>query len=159
MTYSYKPQSVSKSCWYQPTFIKTFNKTHEFAWFQRIGPVAYIVIYTKIYCVTLTKCCESHISKECFGGLVDLEFENSSLKKDERTKTSERYVFEAESKVSQSRIGTLEDVRFRLGLSRRKMCQLLLVDPSAWTRWNRKGADAPPHIYRCLLYTSPSPRD
>jgi hypothetical protein len=81
---------------------------------------------------------------------MDMEFQKPSLENKERNKTPERYVFEAESTVSKSRIGNLEEIRFKLGLSRRKMCQLLLVDPSAWTRWNKPGADAPPHIYRAL---------
>jgi hypothetical protein len=29
------------------------------------------------------------------------------------------------------------------------MCQLLLVDPSSWTRWTKEG-QAPPHIFRAL---------
>ncbi|MGE3975229.1 MAG: hypothetical protein AB7F59_11955 [Bdellovibrionales bacterium] len=78
------------------------------------------------------------------------EFRKEGLEKEVRTKSSERFIFEAEGQVSKSRIGTLEEVRFQLGLSRRKMCQLLLVDPSAWTRWNKPGANAPPHIYRAL---------
>lgn len=30
------------------------------------------------------------------------------------------------------------------------MCQLLLVDPSAWTRWHSAGGSPPPHVYRAL---------
>lgn len=30
------------------------------------------------------------------------------------------------------------------------MCQLLLVDPSAWTRWMKDESRVPPHIYRSL---------
>jgi transcriptional regulator with XRE-family HTH domain len=44
--------------------------------------------------------------------------------------------------------GGLEQIRHRLGLSQRKLCQLLLVDPSAWTRWLK--SDAPPHVYQAL---------
>ncbi len=47
-------------------------------------------------------------------------------------------------------IGDIEIFRARLGLSRRKICDLLMVDPSAWTRWTKPGSDAPPHIYRAL---------
>lgn len=45
-------------------------------------------------------------------------------------------------------IGDLESIRLSLGLSQRKLCKLLLVDPSAWTRWIK--TDAPPHIYQAL---------
>jgi hypothetical protein len=47
-------------------------------------------------------------------------------------------------------IGSLDQVLQTLGLSQRKACQLLLVDPSAWTRWNKTGA--PPHIYQALKW-------
>lgn len=69
-----------------------------------------------------------------------------------RTKTSQRLKYEAEIAVLKREIGGLEDLRIRLGFSRRKICQLLLVDPSAWTRWTSDGQDAPPHIYRALKW-------
>ncbi|NJL24092.1 MAG: hypothetical protein HC902_02180 [Calothrix sp. SM1_5_4] len=50
----------------------------------------------------------------------------------------------------QRRFGGLEEMRAKLGLSRRKICQLLLVDPSAWSRWTAAGGQAPPHIFRAL---------
>jgi hypothetical protein len=66
-----------------------------------------------------------------------------------RSKTSLRLKYEAEAKVVQQKIGDLESIRNRLGLSQRKICQLLLVDPSAWTRWTQSES-APPHIFRAL---------
>lgn len=69
-----------------------------------------------------------------------------------RSKTAERISYEAEVKVIQQQIGDLEDIRFRLGLSARKMAQLLMVDPSAWTRWTKKITPPPPHIYRALQW-------
>lgn len=47
-------------------------------------------------------------------------------------------------------IGDLEKIRLTLGLSQRRICMLLLVDPSAWTRWNKN--EAPPHIYQALKW-------
>jgi hypothetical protein len=67
-----------------------------------------------------------------------------------RNKTSLRLKYEAETRVFRSKFGGLEDVRRRLNLSRRQMSQLLLVDPSAWTRWTRDEERVPPHIYRAL---------
>ena len=67
-----------------------------------------------------------------------------------RTKSSQRMKYEAEIRLFRTTYGGLEDVRLRLGLSQRKICQLLLVDPSAWTRWGRDEAKVPPHIYRAL---------
>lgn len=67
-----------------------------------------------------------------------------------RAKSSQRMRYEAEVRMFRSTYGGLEDVRRRLGLSQRKICQLLLVDPSAWTRWIRVEDRVPPHIYRAL---------
>ncbi len=44
--------------------------------------------------------------------------------------------------------GDLDQIRMKLGMSRRQTCQLLLVDPSAWTRWIK--TDAPAHVYQAL---------
>lgn len=60
----------------------------------------------------------------------------------------QRYLLEKE-RIRQEH-GDLEQIRLTLGLSQRKVCQLLLVDPSAWTRWNKSGA--PPHIYQALRW-------
>lgn len=69
-----------------------------------------------------------------------------------RSRSGQRLGYEAQVEVIRRQIGGLEEVRQKLGLSSRKMCQLLLVDPSAWTRWTRPGADAPPHIWRALQW-------
>ena len=47
-------------------------------------------------------------------------------------------------------IGDLESIRKNLGMSRKQICQLLLVNPSAWTRWTKSSQGAPPHFYRAL---------
>lgn len=84
-------------------------------------------------------------------GKIDLNMQLKDLGF-ERAKTSLRMHFEAQSKVIKGQIGELEEVRASLGLSQRKMAQLLMVDPSAWTRWTRIGEDAPPHIWRALQW-------
>ena len=71
---------------------------------------------------------------------------------DPRAKTSLRMIYEAQKEVIKRQIGDLEGARATLGLSQRKMAQLLMVDPSAWTRWNRDNEGAPPHIYRALQW-------
>lgn len=65
-------------------------------------------------------------------------------------KTSQRLRYLAEVEVLKRNLGGLEEVRGQMGLSRRKMCQLLLVDPSAWTRWTRDESKVPPHIWKML---------
>jgi transcriptional regulator with XRE-family HTH domain len=80
----------------------------------------------------------------------------SSLEQNSRAKTSSqssiRTHVDGQLSLIKNQIGSLESVRERLGLSQRKMAQLLLVDPSAWTRWVKHGEDAPPHIYRALQW-------
>ncbi|GIL21284.1 MAG: hypothetical protein BroJett041_23980 [Candidatus Jettenia caeni] len=71
---------------------------------------------------------------------------------DRRAKTSLRMHYEAQVAVIQKQLGGLEDIRLGLGLSARKICQLLLIDPSAWTRWTKNGDQAPPHIWRALQW-------
>lgn len=69
-----------------------------------------------------------------------------------RSKTSLRMHYEAQVSVIQKQIGNLDKIRADLGLSQRKMAQLLLVDPSSWTRWTKQGDEAPPHIWRALQW-------
>lgn len=71
---------------------------------------------------------------------------------DRRAKTSLRMHYEAQVAVIHKQLGGLEDIRLGLGLSARKICQLLLIDPSAWTRWTKNGDQAPPHIWRALQW-------
>ena len=58
--------------------------------------------------------------------------------------------YAAEVKIFKAQHGGLEDIRKKLNYSRRKMCQLLMVDPSAWTRWAKDDTRVPPHVYRSL---------
>lgn len=69
-----------------------------------------------------------------------------------RSKTSLRMHYEAQVSVIQKQLGNLDEIRGNLGLSQRKMAQLLMVDPSSWTRWTRNGDEAPPHIWRALQW-------
>lgn len=69
-----------------------------------------------------------------------------------RARSSLRQRYEAEARVIERRIGGLEKARESLGLSQRKMAQLLLVDPSAWTRWTQTEQGAPPHVWRALAW-------
>lgn len=80
---------------------------------------------------------------------------NESLEEGEigpRSKTSLRMNYEAQVTVMRRQMGSLEAVRLDLGLSQRKMAQLLMVDPSSWTRWTKQGDEAPPHIWRALQW-------
>jgi len=101
---------------------------------------------------------EKNLAKEVpaetlFTPLSDLDFTpaDGPALASEKAKTSQRIHYEAQVEVIKRQIGSLESARVQLGLSARKMCQLLLVDPSAWTRWKKEG-DAPPHIWRALQW-------
>ena len=69
-----------------------------------------------------------------------------------RSRSSNRMLYEAQVVAIQQQIGGLEQVREKLGLSQRKICQLLMVDPSAWTRWTGNEGSAPPHVWRALQW-------
>ncbi len=85
---------------------------------------------------------------------TDIRDRNYSPKKAplKKAKTSLRKRYEEQVEKIKKDFGNLEEIRQRLGLSQRKLCQLLLVDPSAWSRWTKKNQDAPPHIYRALAW-------
>jgi hypothetical protein len=106
-----------------------------------------IVRHNGIYCETQQGNCEMQqmINDESQLDFVD---ENGRLK----SKSSHRMLYEAQVEVIRKQVGGLENIRENLGLSQRKMAQLLLVDPSAWTRWVKAGEQAPPHIYRALQW-------
>jgi transcriptional regulator with XRE-family HTH domain len=80
------------------------------------------------------------------------EFSDTPTNPDKKQKSHLRMKYEAERVILQKKLGGLEGARKSLGLSRRKICQLLLVDPSAWTRWTKDDGKAPPHIYRALQW-------
>lgn len=85
---------------------------------------------------------------------MDLAVHNSEAEDDKinaKTKSDLREAYEARVQSIQNEIGDLETIRARLGLSARKICQLLLVDPSAWTRWKR-GENPPPHVWQSLYW-------
>lgn len=60
----------------------------------------------------------------------------------------QQYLQEKQQIIEQ--IGDLNSIRIGLGLSQRRLCQILMVDPSAWTRWMK--SDAPPIVYKALAW-------
>ena len=67
-----------------------------------------------------------------------------------KAKTSLRIRYEAESQMILKKFGGLSGIQVKLTLSQRKICQLLMVDPSSWSRWITDEAKTPPHILRAL---------
>ena len=82
----------------------------------------------------------------------DQKYKDSGVAFDSQAKTSQRLHYEAQVKVIRQQIGSLESVRATLGLSSRKMAQLLMVDPSAWSRWTKSSEGPPPHVWRALQW-------
>ena len=64
--------------------------------------------------------------------------------------TPNRIKYESESLYIRTKLGGLENVQKTLGLSGRKICQLLLVDPSCWSRWQKDEAKVPPSVWKTL---------
>jgi transcriptional regulator with XRE-family HTH domain len=69
-----------------------------------------------------------------------------------RAKSSLRIRYESEARVILQSLGGLEGIRQRLGLTQRKLAQLLLVDPSAWSRWLKDESRVPPHVVKALQW-------
>lgn len=77
-------------------------------------------------------------------------FSDTDLAKKLPRTLREQYLLEKER--IKYEVGDLEQIRISLGYSQRRMCQLLLVDPSAWTRWTKTLSGAPPHVYQALRW-------
>lgn len=67
-----------------------------------------------------------------------------------KAKTSLRMLYEAKANLICRQLGGLLGVQRALGLSQRKLAQLLMVDPSTWNRWSKNEEQIPPHIWRSL---------
>lgn len=70
----------------------------------------------------------------------------------QRSKETLKDLNKTESELIREQIGDIESIRHSLGLNKRRMCQLLLIDPSTWTRWSTGKTEVPPHIYRMLQW-------
>ncbi len=89
-------------------------------------------------------------SNGSLGADLKIDLENSL---NIRAKTSLRLKYEAESQIILKKFGGLRGIQAKLNLSQRKICQLLLVDPSSWSRWLSDEGKTPPHILRaCEWY-------
>lgn len=69
--------------------------------------------------------------------------------------SAQKIKYEAEVQSIKQKYGDVESIRLRLGLSRRRICEELMVDPSAWTRWTQKDGSVPPHVYKTLALLLP----
>ena len=59
---------------------------------------------------------------------------------------------ELAASLIKKQIGDLEQVRALLGLNKKRMCELLLIDSSTWTRWTTGKTEPPPWLYRTLQW-------
>jgi transcriptional regulator with XRE-family HTH domain len=80
---------------------------------------------------------------------MEIEFESQKLH-DLNWKAEPPQPYESEVFEIRQRRGDLEEIRRQLGLSKKRISELLLVDPSAWTRWTRGISRVPAHVYRSL---------
>lgn len=86
-------------------------------------------------------------------GLIDGLGGTQSIGSSEgRLKSPQKMRYSAEVQIIKKKWGDLEAIRTTLGISQRKMSQLLMVDPSAWTRWTKYKQEPPAHIYRALSW-------
>lgn|GEM_PF-4073543 len=77
-----------------------------------------------------------------------------SVNIDENTQRhlSAREKNELTAKLIKKQIGDLEQIRLHMGLNKKRMCELLLLDPSTWTRWTTGKTEPPPWLYRTLQW-------
>src|SRR5262245_16869396 len=99
-------------------------------------------LHRTISCHTIKSCETQHGE----GSMeMDFELERHDFKGEpdlqSRNKTALRMKYEAEARVFLQKYGGLENIRKNLGFSQRKISQLLLVDPSAWSRWVKDEKD------------------
>jgi len=67
--------------------------------------------------------------------------------------TQRRQRYEKQADEIRSRYGSLEDMRLKLGLSKRQLAEYLLVDPATLTRWTTGASDSVPlHVYKTMSY-------
>lgn len=59
---------------------------------------------------------------------------------------------ELTSDLIKKQIGDIEQIRLSMGLNKKRMCELLLIDPSTWTRWCTGKTPVPPLVYRSLQW-------
>ncbi|MBT4760460.1 MAG: hypothetical protein HOO06_02075 [Bdellovibrionaceae bacterium] len=67
-------------------------------------------------------------------------------------KSTQQIKYDAEVQVIKAKIGGVDNIRLQLGLSKRKLAQLLMIDPSSLTRWSKEPHRVPAHIYRSLQW-------
>ena len=59
---------------------------------------------------------------------------------------------ELTASLIKKQIGDIEQIRAFMGLNKKRMCELLLIDPSTWTRWTTGKTQPPPSVYRTLQW-------
>ena len=81
----------------------------------------------------------------------DLNFQDKRTRNEKKT-LSVRDRNEMTASLIKKQIGSIEQVRTLMGLNKRKMCELLLIDPSTWTRWTTGKTEPPTWVYRTLQW-------
>lgn len=89
--------------------------------------------------------CETQLVSVRMKEMEALPQENNHRPKSERRLRYDRRVLELIEKN-----GSLEKIRAGLGLSQKQICELLMVDASAWSRWLKDKESAPHHVHQAL---------
>tara|TARA_Y100000780_G_scaffold232398_1_gene263490 strand:- start:13437 stop:14189 length:753 start_codon:yes stop_codon:yes gene_type:complete len=81
------------------------------------------------------------------------ETDSDSLKSSENSKSpksSRKMQMDSKAKSIEKRIGHIESLRINLGMNKKELSDLLMVDPSAMNRWCKGESNAPGYIYQAL---------
>lgn len=61
-----------------------------------------------------------------------------------------QYIKEKEKIIAEH--GSLQEMRLKLGMSKSKIANMLLVKPSTWSRWEKNPEKAPPYIFQSVKW-------
>lgn len=81
---------------------------------------------------------------------------NNQIFEDEKNHLNKSLTYREKNELTaeliKKQIGDIEQIRISMGLNKKRMCELLLIDPSTWTRWSTGKTPVPPTVYRSLQW-------
>ena len=81
---------------------------------------------------------------------------NEEIIEDENNELNKSLTYREKNELTaaliKKQIGDIEQIRISMGLNKKRMCELLLIDPSTWTRWCTGKTPVPPTVYRTLQW-------
>lgn len=89
---------------------------------------------------------------ETSSGALEPRLSSNNSETGKEDKNALRMKYEAQAHLIRKQIGDIPQILSQLQLSQRALAQLMLVDPSAVSRWIQKPASIPPSVMRSLQW-------